>query len=106
MKAETLIPLAIIAALVLLFVGPCVPVSCVISPSIFRWERREKPIFPLRPKKQHAAPGGLPTEGEAESLHSGAAPANPAPVAAEGIHCNAGCDVAGELNTRSGEGCL
>jgi len=118
MSERFYIPLIIVTLVALCFVGACNP-TCSIRPALINWERREKPIFPLRPKKQHAAPGGLPTEGEAESLHSGAAPkrvasaahpqgshqdecsiswqTNPAPVAAEGIHCIAGRDAAGEL---------
>jgi hypothetical protein len=46
-------------------------------------------------RREHAAPGGLQTGGEAESLHSGAAPISLPPVAAGKSNRNAGNDAAG-----------
>lgn len=73
---DTLIPLAIIAVVALLFVGSFSP-SCTFRPALINWERREKPLFPIR--KKHAAPAE-PSHGEGGPL-PGAAPINPAPAA-------------------------
>ncbi len=55
MKSETILILAVLTVLVV-FAGSFRP-SCSIRPAIINWERREKPIFPLRPdRKKDAVP--------------------------------------------------
>jgi hypothetical protein len=85
-----------IVAASLLFIAGVSGVQCSLRPALINWERREKPIFPIRPKKKHAAPGGLQPEGEASRLHSGAAPISLPPVAAgKSNRPDAGRDAAG-----------
>lgn len=49
MKSETILILAILLGLALFAVGSC---NTTFKPALINWERREKPIFPLRPDRR------------------------------------------------------